>query len=86
MALHESDILLHQAAKKHFDSIGLTKLPTTALLRTQYAPVMEEIKIARRDYRQAKNEMRELLTAKSNIDRLLNITERRPEPEAKHDN
>ena len=85
-ALHEADILLHQTAKKYFDSLGLKKLPTIASLRTEYAPMLEEIKNARREYRQAKDEMRELLTAKSNVDRLLNITERRTEPEMERDN
>jgi len=78
-ALHEADILLHQTAKKHFDTLGLTKLPTVASLRADYAPMLEEKKQAYREYRQARDEMRELLTAKSNVDRLLNITDTQPE-------
>ena len=31
-AEHEADILLHQAAKKYFDSLGLKKLPTVKAL------------------------------------------------------
>src|SRR5699024_9805288 len=27
-AVHETEILLHQAAKKHFDEVGITKLPS----------------------------------------------------------
>ena len=30
---HEADILLHQAAKKYFDSMGITKLPSVKSLR-----------------------------------------------------
>lgn len=70
-ALHEADILLHQAAKKAFDDLGLKKLPTIASLRAEYAPVLEEKKKAYREYRQAKTEMRELLTAKQYVDRLM---------------
>ncbi len=32
-AEHEADILLHQAAKKYFDSIGITKLPSVKSLQ-----------------------------------------------------
>ena len=70
-AEHEADILLHQAAKKHFDSLGLKKLPTVKALNAEYAALLAEKKAAYGDYRQAKEEMRELLTAKANIDRIL---------------
>ena len=68
---HEADILLHQAAKKHFDSLGLKKLPTVKALNAEYAKLLAEKKAAYGDYRQAREEMRELLTAKANIDRIL---------------
>jgi len=77
-ALHETDILLHQTAKKYFDELGYgkdKKLPTVASLRAEYAPMLEEKKQAHRGYREAKSEMQELLTARSNVERLLNITE-----------
>jgi len=47
---HEADILLHQAAKKHFDSLGMKKLPTVASLRAEYAVQLEEKKKAYREY------------------------------------
>jgi len=77
-ALHESDILLHQTAKKHFDELGYgkeKKLPTVASLRAEYATMLEDKKQAHRGYRQAKTEMQELLTARTNVERLLNITQ-----------
>jgi len=83
--LHEADILLHQTAKKHFDSLGLLKLPTIKSLRADYAPMLAEKKKAYGEYRQAKDEMRELLTAKSNVDRLLNITDTQQERGTKRD-
>lgn len=73
---HEADILLHQAAKKHFDSLGMKKLPTVASLRAEYAVQIEEKKKAYREYQQARTEMRELLMGKANTDRLLNIPDR----------
>ena len=75
-AEHEADILLHQAAKKHFDSLGLKKLPTVKALNAEYAKLLAEKKAAYGDYRQAKEEMRELLTAKANIDRILGKEDR----------
>jgi len=75
-ALHETDILLHQTAKKVFDELGYGKekrLPTVATLRAEYATMLNEKKKAYRDYRQAKDEMKELLTARSHVDQLLNI-------------
>ncbi|MCL1884641.1 MAG: relaxase/mobilization nuclease domain-containing protein [Defluviitaleaceae bacterium] len=77
-ALHEADILLHQTAKKFFDELGYgkdKKLPTVASLREEYAVMLPEKKKAYRDYRQAKTEMQSLVMARSNVQRLLNITE-----------
>jgi len=71
--IHEADILLHQAAKKAFDELGVQKLPTVASLRADYAVQLEEKKKAYREYRQTRLEMRELLVVKDNVDRLLNI-------------
>jgi hypothetical protein len=76
--LHEADILLHQTAKKYFDGLGLQKLQTVASLRAQSAPVLEEKKKIYRDYQRAKSEMRELLTARNNVDRLIGVTDSRP--------
>lgn len=70
-AEHEADILLHQAAKKHFDTLGLKKLPTVKALNAEYAALLAEKKAAYGAYRQAREEMRELLTARANIDRIL---------------
>ena len=78
---HEADILLHQAAKKAFDELGVKKLPTVASLRSAYAERLAEKKTAYREYRQAQSEMRELLVVKDNVDRILNIPERQPERE-----
>ena len=70
---HEADILLHQAAKKHFDSLGVKKLPTVKALNAEYAKLLADKKAAYGDYRQAREEWKELLTAKANIDRILGM-------------
>ena len=70
-AEHESEILLHQAAKKAFDGLGLRKLPTVKSLQAEYAALLAEKKSAYADYRRARDEMKELLTVKANVDRLM---------------
>ena len=71
LAEHESDILLHKAAKKAFDELGMTKLPTVKSLQAEYADLLAKKKTAYTEYRTAREEMKELLLHKSNIDRML---------------
>lgn len=75
-AQHESEIMIHQAAKKHFDQLGLTKLPSVKLLREQYAELLAQKRKAYAEYKQAREEMKELYNVKSNVSQLLNIDER----------
>ena len=72
---HEEDILLHQAAKNAFDELGMKKLPKVKALQAEYAKLLEEKKKTYAEYRRSREEMRELLTAKANVDRLLNTGE-----------
>jgi hypothetical protein len=86
-AVHETDIILHQAAKKTFDELGYgkdKKIPSVASLRAEYAAALEEKKKAYAGDRETKSEMRTLLTAKANVDRLLNIPEPGRERETQH--
>ena len=71
LAEHESEILLHKAAKKVFDESGMTKLPTVKSLQAEYADLLAKKKAAYTEYRTAREEMKELLLHKSNIDRML---------------
>ena len=73
-ALHEQDILLHGAAKKAFDELGLKKLPTLDALKKEYATLETERKKLYQGYRPAREEMVSLLMAKQNVDRIMNIT------------
>ena len=49
------------------------KTTTVFYCQTEYAKVLEEKKKAYAEYRRSREEMRELLTAKANVDRLLNM-------------
>ena len=83
---HEEEILLHQAAKNAFDEMGVKKLPKVKELQTEYAKLLEEKKKTYAEYRHLHEEMRELLTAKANVDRVLkmeveqDVERKRPRP------
>lgn len=81
-AEHESEILLHRAAKKFFDESGLEKLPTVKRLQAEYAALLSEKKAAYADYRSARNGMRELLTIKANVDRMMGYNQQEREKDA----
>ena len=70
---HEEEILLHQAAKNAFDDMGVKKLPKVKELQAEYTRLLEEKKKTYAEYRRSREEMRELLAAKANVDRLLNM-------------
>lgn len=66
-----SDILLHKAAKAAFDALPGKKIPIIKALQAEYETRLSEKKKAYSGYAAARKEMKELLTAKMNIDRLL---------------
>ncbi len=72
-AEHESALLLHKAAKKAFNDLGLKKLPTVKSLQAEYAQLLADKKEAYGEYRQTREEMKQLLTVKANVDNLLEI-------------
>ena len=80
LAEHESDILLHKAAKKAFDELGIGKLPTVRNLQDDYAELLKQKKAAYAEYRTARDEMKELLIHKANVEQILG---REPENEEK---
>ncbi len=72
-AAHEREILLHQAAKKAFDELGVKKLPTVRGLQEEYAALLTEKKRQYADYRRVRDDMRQLLKAKANVELLLGV-------------
>ena len=80
---HESDILLHQTAKKFFDDLGLKKLPTVKSLQKEYSELLSRKKEIYPEYRKLRAEMKDLLTVKANVDRLLNMEEQPGKEEQK---
>ena len=70
---HRANITLHRAAKKHFDKLGLKKLPSIASLKQEYATLLAKKKKLYSGYRSEKSNMQELLVAKGNADRILGV-------------
>ena len=66
-----SGILLHKAAKVAFNALPSKKIPTIKALQAEYESRLAEKKRTYAGYAVARKEMKELLTAKMNIDRLL---------------
>ena len=79
------DILLHKAAKKAFDELGVRKLPSVKSLQEEYAKLLSEKKAAYAEYRRSRDEMRELLLHKQNVDRMLGKNEHEEEKKKEHD-
>ena len=85
LAEHESEIILHKAAKQFFDEQGLKKLPAVKSLQAEYAQFLSEKKAMYADYQKAREEMRSLQTAKANVDRILGETVPTEEKEQEKD-
>ena len=83
-AEHESEILIHQAAKKAFDDLGLKKIPSVKALKQEYASLLADKKKLYSEYHAAKKEMADFLTAKANVDRLLVYRDTEQEKETRN--
>jgi len=73
---HEADILLHKAAKKAFDEMGIKKLPTVKKLQAEYAKLLDEKKKLYPEYSSTRQEMRDLQMARANVARLMGYDEK----------
>ena len=80
---HEEEILLHQTAKEAFNELNVKKLPTVKELQAEYAQLLADKKTAYGEYRQARTAMRELLTVKNNVDRVLTMEQTEPQQKEK---
>ena len=72
---HREEITLHKAAKDAFSTLSDEKIPKVKELNAEYADVLVKKKVAYAEYRQAKKEMQDYVTAKHNIDAFLRAQE-----------
>lgn len=68
---HTAALLLHKAAKQAFDALESKKVPTVKALNIEYAELLAIKKKAFKEYTNARAEMREVLTVKANVERIL---------------
>ena len=73
---HEADIIIHKAAKKAFDELGVKKLPTVKSLQVEFAELLSVKKAAYADLKKVRDEMRELSIHKANYEELRDLEER----------
>ena len=79
VAEHEQEIRLHQAAKEAFSALGKQKIPKVKEIQAEYDALREKKKQAYAAYHQAQDEMRQLLTVRANVERILGIEENEKE-------
>ena len=84
-AEHESDILLHKAAKKSFDEWNLKKLPPVKSLNAEYTDLVKQKKALYAEYSSVRSEMRELLIHKSNVEKILGVDETAEKKQTEHE-
>ena len=84
-AEHESEILLHKAARKAFDEWNLRKLPTVKSLNAGYMELVRQKKALYSEYSLVRSEMRELLIHKSNVEKILGIDENTEKKQTEHE-
>ena len=71
---HAGDIILHRAAKKYFDGLGMKKLPSINSLKQEWAALAAEKKKLYAGYHKLKESSRSLTLAKANADKILGLT------------
>ena len=76
---HREEITLHKAAKEAFSNLPDKKIPRVKELNAEYAEVLEKKKSAYAEYRQAKKDMQDYVTAKHNIDAFMRAQENEQE-------
>ena len=78
LAEHEPDIQLHCTAQATFKRIlAGAKLPKMETLKNEYRKLSAEKNTAYKQYKAARKDMQEIVTAKANIDHLMGLTAER---------
>lgn len=70
-AQHEQEITMHKSAKATFDSLGVKKIPKIRELEAEYQSLQDEKNDLYPQYRNARDEMRQLLIVQENVHRIL---------------
>lgn len=71
---HEGEIILHRAAKKAFDELGVKKLPSVKSINKEFDEVLRKKKSLYSQYHSSKEKYREMLNHKANIQSILGVS------------
>jgi len=74
---HRQEITHHKAAKKAFDELNLTKLPSRKSLYEEFHQLTMQKKKDYAEYRQVRKEKEELLIAKQTVETILSIDKKK---------
>lgn len=74
LAEHESEIILHRAAKSKFNELDIKKLPSVKLINKEYAELKAKKKKAYSKYYSLKDKQKEMLIHKSNVENIFNMS------------
>lgn len=80
---HRQEITLHQAAKKAFDELQVSKLPSRQSLYEEFHRLAVQKKKDYAEYRQVRKEREELLIAKQTVETILNIDKKKEQEQEK---
>ena len=81
---HEADIIIHKAAKKAFDEMGVKKLPTVKSLQVEFADLLTAKKEAYAELKKVRDELRDLSIHKANYEELRDLEEREKRKEKEY--
>ena len=81
---HEADIIIHKAAKKAFDEMGVKKLPTVKSLQVEFANLLTAKKEAYAELKKVRDELRDLTVHTANYEELRDLEEREKRKEKEH--
>ena len=68
---HEAEIAVQREAKRYFNEHGMKKLPSSQALKAEIERLKAEKAQSYQAYRTARDEMRELLVVRENVERIL---------------
>ncbi len=67
---HESDFIIAESAARYFKAQGITKLPSSKTLQAEIEQLTKAKNALYNEYREKKENVRELQTVKSNLDKI----------------
>ena len=80
---HRQEITIHKAAKKAFDELQITKLPSMQSLYEEFHRLTVQKKQDYAEYRKIRKEKEELLIAKQTVETILNIDKKKEQEQEK---